>query len=86
MNGATPWIVACAAMMPALLLLVTAAARAGIAERFVALQGATSLAVLLIAMLTFAIDQPSSIDLAVALALLGLPGSLVVAVFVERWL
>ena len=62
------------------------ALRGTIAQRFAATQLATTLAVLLLVLLTFAIDQPSSIDLAIALVLLGLPGSLLVAVFVERWL
>jgi multicomponent Na+:H+ antiporter subunit F len=41
---------------------------------------------LLLMALSFAFDQPSSFDLALALALLGLPGTLLFAVFTERWL
>lgn len=34
----------------------------------------------------YAIRQPSSLDLALALAFLGLPGTLVLVLFQERWL
>ena len=36
--------------------------------------------------LSFAFDQPSSIDLALTLALLSAPGTLILALFEERWL
>ena len=36
--------------------------------------------------MTFAFDQSSFIDLALTLALLTLPGTLVMALFLERWL
>ena len=80
------WIAAFCALVPPFALSVFAALRGTIAQRFAGLQLATSVAVFLTVLMTFAIDQPSSIDLAIALVLLGLPGSLLVAVFVERWL
>jgi multisubunit Na+/H+ antiporter MnhF subunit len=36
--------------------------------------------------MTFAFDQGSFIDLPLALALLALPGTLAMALFLERWL
>jgi multisubunit Na+/H+ antiporter MnhF subunit len=36
--------------------------------------------------MTFAFDQPALIDLALALALLSLPGTLLLSLFLERWL
>ncbi|GEP00854.1 hypothetical protein [Methylobacterium haplocladii] len=80
------WIAALCALLPPLGVAVAAALRGGLAQRFAASQLATTVAIFSLVLTTFAIDQPSSIDLAITLALLGLPGSLLVAVFVERWL
>lgn len=80
------WVAALTALVPPLGLAVAAALRGTIAQRFAATQLATTVATFGLVVATFAIDQPSSIDLALALVLLGLPGSLLVAVFVERWL
>jgi multicomponent Na+:H+ antiporter subunit F len=41
---------------------------------------------MLLAAFSFSFDQPSSIDVALTLALLSLPGALVMAMFFERWL
>jgi len=43
-------------------------------------------ATVLLALATFAFDQSSFIDIALCLALLTLPGTLVLALFLERWL
>lgn len=86
MTPALLWTMALCALLPPLGLAVAAALRGTIAQRFAASQLATTVAVFALVLTTFAIDQPSSIDLAITLALLGLPGSLLVAVFVERWL
>lgn len=80
------WIAAFCALVPPFGFAVAAALRGTIAQRFAGMQLATALGVFLTVLLTFAIDQPSSIDLAITLVLLGLPGSLLIAVFVERWL
>lgn len=86
MTGSPLWVAATAALLPPFGVTVAACLRGTIAQRFAASQLATTLAVFLLVLLTFAIDQPSSIDLALGLVLLALPGSLLVAVFVERWL
>ena len=44
------------------------------------------MAVLTLAAMDYAFDQPAAIDIALSLALLSLPGTLVFAVFQERWL
>lgn len=86
MNPPLLWVAGLCAVLPPLGMAVAAALRGTIAQRFAASQLATTVAALAVVLATFAIDQPSSIDLAITLALLGLPGSLLVAVFVERWL
>ncbi|HLI16772.1 MAG TPA: monovalent cation/H+ antiporter complex subunit F [Rhodanobacteraceae bacterium] len=80
------WLIAALALLPALIVGVVSAARGAAARRLVAIQFATSIAVLLLVVLDFAFDQPSSMDLALTLALLSLPGTLVLALFQERWL
>ena len=82
----TPWMLATLALMPPFAIAATAAARGGTAGRLVAVQLATSVAILVLALMTFAFDQGSFIDLALTLALLTLPGTLVIAFFLERWL
>ena len=73
-------------------LLVPCAVGAGMAlrgrapERLVALQFATAAAGLTLALMTFAFDQPSFIDLALSVSLLSLPSTLLFAFVLERWL
>lgn len=80
------WLIAALGLLPALIVAVVSAARGAPARRLVAIQFATSIAVLLLVVLDFAFDQPSSMDLALTLALLSLPGTLVLVLFQERWL
>ena len=47
---------------------------------------AGGVATILLALVTFVFDQSSFIDIALCLALLTLPGTLVLALFLERWL
>lgn len=82
----TPWMLATIALVPAFAIPALATCRGGLADRLVAVQLATSVATLILALMTFAFDQSAFIDLALALALLTLPGTLVIALFVERWL
>ena len=62
------------------------ACRGGTAQRLVAMQLASAVTTLILALMTFAFDQSSFIDLALCLALLTLPGTLLMALFLERWL
>lgn len=80
------WLAATIALLPAFAVAVLAGCRGRSGHRLVALQLASSLAGFLLVTLTFALDEPAFIDLALALALLTLPGMLVMTVFLERWL
>lgn len=82
----TPWMLAVLALLPALTVPVAAACRGGTAGRLVAVQLATSIATMILVLMTFAFDQSAFVDLPLALALLALPGTLVMALFLERWL
>lgn len=74
------------ALLPAFAVPVLVALRGGASGRLVAVQLATSLAASVLTLMTFAFDQSAFIDLPLALALLSLPGTLVMALFLERWL
>jgi multisubunit Na+/H+ antiporter MnhF subunit len=80
------WLAAAIALLPALGFCLVVAMQSGLADRLVALELATAIAVFVLILLIVAFDQPSFIDLALTLALLSFPGSLVYAHFVERWL
>ncbi|HEX7370983.1 MAG TPA: hypothetical protein VF284_11955 [Rhodanobacteraceae bacterium] len=82
----TPWVAASLALLPVFIVAVVAAGRGGVGRRLVAVEMATALAVLLLVMFDFAFDQPSSMNLAMTLVLLALPGTLVLVLFQERWL
>lgn len=82
----TAWIATALALLPVFVVAVIAAGRGAVGGRLVAVEMATSLAVLLLVVFDFAFAQPSSMDLALALALLALPGTLVLVLFQERWL
>ncbi len=84
--GWTPWLAAVVALLPALAVPVFAAMRGDAGRRLVALQLATPLTAMVLALLTFAFDQPSFLDLALALTLLSVPGTLAFALVLERWL
>lgn len=80
------WWIACLALSVSLATPVVAAGRRLPAMRFVALQVLIAAATVILVLLSFALDQSSFIDLPLALALLSLPGSLLMALFLERWL
>lgn len=84
--GVNPWLAALVGLLPALAVPVWQALRGGLGARLVGVQFATSLAVLMLALMSYAFAQPSLMDLALTLALLTLPGTLLFAVFLERWL
>jgi multisubunit Na+/H+ antiporter MnhF subunit len=78
------WLAAAIALLPALGGCAVVAMIRDLADRLVALELATVITVFALMALIVAFDQPSFIDLALTLALLSLPGSLVYAHFVER--
>jgi multicomponent Na+:H+ antiporter subunit F len=80
------WLLAALALLPPLLIAVIASGLRAIHLRLPAVQLATSVATILLIALSFAFDQGSSIDLALTLAILTLPGTILLALFQERWL
>ncbi len=86
MADLTDWAIAVVLLLPAFAIPVVAALRGGTVDRLVALPLAGGVATLLLALVTFVFDQSSFIDIALCLALLTLPGTLVMALFLERWL
>jgi multisubunit Na+/H+ antiporter MnhF subunit len=82
----TPWLAACFGLLAVLAGAALASCRGTFTQRVVGLQLATIVTTLLLAAMTYAFGQPALIDLALGLALLGPPGALLLALFVERWL
>lgn len=80
------WLVALLALLPPLVAALALAWRGPIGQRFVAVQLAGSVAMMAMALMSFAFDQASAIDLAVTFGVLTLPASLLYAVVLERWL
>ena len=81
-----PWMAAAIALMPPFALALLAASRGRIAARLIGVQLATSFAMIQLVLMSFAFDQSAFIDLPLTLALLTLPGTLLMAMFLERWL
>jgi multisubunit Na+/H+ antiporter MnhF subunit len=86
MAGVNPWLAAAIALLLALALPTWTALRGGVDQRLVAVQLASAIAALALVSLSVAFGQPSFLDLALSLSLLSLPGTLVLAIFLERWL
>jgi multisubunit Na+/H+ antiporter MnhF subunit len=82
----TSWLLAMLALLPPLLIPLAVALRGDLAQRFVAVQLATNVTMLILVLSSFAFSQPPLIDLPLTLALLSLPATLMFALFVERWL
>lgn len=80
------WLVASGVLLLALLPCTVVVFRAATLDRLVALELAGTIAALLVLTLAQAFGRPSIFDLALALALLSVPGTLVYAYFLERWL
>ena len=86
MAGMNAWLLATILLIPPLLVPVLVAVRADANNRLGAVQVASTLAALIIALTTFATDQSSFIDVALCLTLLSVPGTYLYTVFMERWL
>ena len=82
----TDWTLAALALIGPLVIATVAAGRGNPAARLVAIQLASTVGILMALALTFVDDQSSSTDLALTLALLTLPATLLYALFEERWL
>ena len=82
----TVWLAGVLLLVPALAVPTYVAARGDTCSRLAAVQLASALAATILALMSFAFDQSSSVDLALSLALLSIPGTYLYALFVERWL
>jgi multicomponent Na+:H+ antiporter subunit F len=82
----TIWTAAILALMPPFTLAVMLAWRGSPSQRFAAYQFAGTVTVLILTLMAFATDQASITDLALTLVLLSLPGTMLLAVFLERWI
>ncbi len=80
------WLAVVLALLPPLAVPVWIAASGRTADRLVAMQLASTLTGLIMVLMSFAFDLPSLIDLSLTLAFLSLPGALLLAQFLERWL
>lgn len=80
------WWFSSLALVAPLALPLAAVGRGSSAARFVALQLISSLAMLALIAMSFALGQSFFIELPLALALLSLPSTLLMALFLERWL
>ena len=82
----TSWSLAFLALLPAFAIPALAALRGDTINRLAALPLAGAVASILLVVFPFVAGQRSFIDIALCLALLTLPGTLALAVFLERWL
>ncbi|MHB1303929.1 MAG: monovalent cation/H+ antiporter complex subunit F [Acidiphilium sp.] len=82
----TPWMLATIALLPPLAVPLILACRGALANRLIAVQLAAAVTVQILVLMTFAFDQSAFVDLPLTLALLALPGTLAMALFLERWL
>lgn len=80
------WLAAALAMLVPLAIAVAGLMRGTTAARLSALSLASGIAVIMLAMMSYAFDQAAALDIAFALALMTLPGTLMFALFQERWL
>jgi len=86
MAPALPWLIAAVAMLPPLAIPLWVAARGDLASRLAAVQLGSIVTGLILVLMSFAFDQTSLIDLPLTLVFLALPGTLMLALFLERWL
>ena len=84
-GGSPSWALALLFLLPPLAVALAMSWRGPVGTRFASVQLAGSVGVAVLTVLTFAFDQPSSIDLAVTFGVLAVTASLLYAVFVERW-
>jgi len=81
-----PWLLTIILLLPPFALAAWQACRGRSGARIAALQLGTALTGFMLIAFTFAQSEPAFIDLPLCLALLSLPGTLLVALFFERWL
>lgn len=82
----SPWLLAFLACLPALAVAVYRGLHGRCNQRLIALELTAALGTLMLVLLSFAWPRDQLLDLALALALLAIPGTLVCTHFLERWL
>lgn len=80
------WLIATGVLLLALVPCAVVVFRTAVPDRLVAVELAGTIATLFIVALAQGLGRPSLFDLALALALLSVPGTLVYTYFLERWL
>lgn len=80
------WLAAVVALLPPLAAAGYVGLGSRVPDRLAAVAFAGALSALILVMMSFAFDQPSFVDLPLTLTFLSLPGLLVFAHFIERWL
>lgn len=78
--------VAIIALLPPLVAGLIAARRGPLPTRPLAIQFIGTIVAIVFVLISLAMQQPSYIDLALALTLLGLPGTLAYTFYMERWM
>lgn len=79
------WLLAVILLQLGLIICSLVALRGTLPEAIVAMEVSSVAGVLSIAILAEAVGRPAWFDLAIALALMSLPGALVFLTFMERW-
>jgi multisubunit Na+/H+ antiporter MnhF subunit len=82
----SPWLIAFMLCVPALGIGALGALSGRFAQRLAAAELTVCLGTLMLVLASFAWRQDGLIDLALALGLLAIPGTLVITHFFERWL
>lgn len=82
----SPWLAAALALVPPLVCAGIVAATRHSNDRLVALQLGSAITIFMLVLFAAGEDQPSFLDLALTLVLLGFPGTLAYAHVLERWL
>lgn len=82
----TPWLIAFLLFIPPLGIAAYRALSGRSAQRLVATELSVCIAILMLVLASFAWPHDGLIDLALALGLLTVPGTLLFTHFLERWL
>ena len=85
MRAVNPFLLAVVLLQLGLLVCVFICVYAKLLNGIVAMEMASAIAILSVALLAEAVGRPAWFDLALALALLSFPSGLVFLVFIERW-
>lgn len=83
---ATTWLAAAIALFVALGVPLWVVTRGRLAERLVAVQLATTISIFAMVMLSFAFGRASMLDVPLMVVFLSFPGTLLLAIFLERWM